>query len=210
MAAQAQPRILLITLDKVMPEIDEVFADLIHKFSKVAQLQRTRKPDASLRVLSENPKAVFLTDGALSKPKYASLWDAVLEYARNGGTCQPPDIKSFFAKAGLPWEMAGYHRTTVSLNRQGIPRDVTLALQPSYSQKAIFLKGVDPSLSWYNPTSDSTTQSMVFDPESVDTTTCPVAMANVGEGKLGYVGDVNGEQGSTLVVLAMSGLFSTA
>ena len=51
---------------------------------------------------------------------------------------------------------------------------------------------------------------MVFGPESVDTTTCPVAMANVGEGKLGYVGDVNGEHGSTLVVLAMSGLFSTA
>lgn len=174
MAAQATPRILLITLDKRMPEIDEDFADLINKFSKVAQLQRTRTPEASLRVLSGNPKAVFLTDGALSKPKYASLWDTVLEYARNGGTVicmgwfassvRPPDIKPFFAKAGLPREMADYHRTTVSLNRQGILRDVTLTLQPSYSQKAVFLKGVDRSLSWYNPTSDSTSQSMVFAP----------------------------------------------
>jgi len=87
---------------------------------------------------------------------------------------------------------------------------VGVTLEPSYSQKAVFLKGVDRNSSWYNPTSDSTTQSMVFAPESVDTTTCPVAMASVGAGKLGYVGDVNGEHGSTLVVLAMSGLFSTA
>jgi hypothetical protein len=202
-----------------MPEIDEVFEDLIDNLSERAQLQRTRQPEPSLRVLSENPKAVFLTDGALTTAKHASLWDAVLQYARNGGTviCMGwfsssvafPDFKTFFAKAGLPWEGSSYVRCNTSLNRDHIPRNLDVSLEPIYSQKAVSLKGVDPSSAWYNPTSGSTTQSMVFAPEAVDITNCPVAMASVGQGKLGYVGDVNGERGSTLVVLAMSGLYST-
>lgn len=32
-----------------------------------------------------------------------------------------------------------------------------------------------------------------------------VALAKIGNGKLGYVGDVNGEEGSDAVVLAMCG-----
>lgn len=45
-------------------------------------------------------------------------------------------------------------------------------------------------------------------PESVSTSTIPVAMSGVGDGRLGYVGDFNGEAESHLVVVAMSGLFA--
>ena len=34
----------------------------------------------------------------------------------------------------------------------------------------------------------------------------PVFLAKVGDGKLGYVGDVNAEEESNLVILAMCGL----
>jgi hypothetical protein len=36
----------------------------------------------------------------------------------------------------------------------------------------------------------------------------PVALSKVGEGRLGYVGDVNAEEGSVTVVLALCGLLS--
>jgi len=114
MAAQAKPRILLIALDEGMPDIDGPFADLIDRLMKKAQLQRTRKPAPTIKLLSEaeDLKAVFLTDGALANPKHASVWDAVLKYARNGGTvvcmgCFSTSVRfdemdAFFAKAGIP------------------------------------------------------------------------------------------------------------
>lgn len=56
--------------------------------------------------------AVLMMDEALSAINNARLWEALLRYIRQGGTCivmgqfasmVPPDnIKSFFAKAGLP------------------------------------------------------------------------------------------------------------
>lgn len=57
---------------------------------------------------------------------------------------------------------------------------------------------------WYKPNEASVIESAVFAP---DTAHFPgqtaVALGKVGKGKLGYVGDVNTEQGSDAVILAM-------
>ena len=76
-------------------------------------------------------------------------------------------------------------------------------LEGSYSQKAVFLAGVSRGDAIYVPSSRSRTQSMVFAPESVDVGQTPVALAKVGDGLVGYVGDVNNEEGSQAVVHAM-------
>ena len=55
----------------------------------------------------------------------------------------------------------------------------------------------------YRPCLDSVTQSRVFPPEPVDPSETAVALTKIGEGWLGYVGDVNNEQGSQDVILAM-------
>lgn len=53
----------------------------------------------------------------------------------------------------------------------------------------------------------SRTESLVLPPERVqDLQQTPIALTNMGRGKLGYVGDVNGEEGTDAVVLAMCGL----
>jgi hypothetical protein len=47
---------------------------------------------------------------------------------------------------------------------------------------------------------------MVFAAEPVDMEQTPVAYKKVGKGRVAYVGDVNAEEGSARVILAMCGL----
>ena len=79
-------------------------------------------------------------------------------------------------------------------------------LPEKYSQKAVFLKNVAKEAAVYLPSRDSRIESAVFSPEPVDCEQTPVVLAKVGEGWLGYVGDVNAESESDRVVLAMCGL----
>lgn len=56
----------------------------------------------------------------------------------------------------------------------------------------MYVKGPDRSAMWYTEPPSSTEAAAAF--------------AKVGNGKLGYIGDVNGEKDTTPVVLAMCGL----
>lgn len=83
----------------------------------------------------------------------------------------------------------------------------TSALLPVYSQKAVYVKIVPSTDTWYVTTPDSVTESHVFLTEGVHIMgETLAALARIGAGKLGYVGDVNGEEGSNAVLLAMHGL----
>ena len=77
------------------------------------------------------------------------------------------------------------------------------SLPNSYSQKAVFLTNVASDDCVYRPSSDSVTQSLVFPPEPSNPNEAAVAFTKVGEGWLGYIGDVNNEQGSRAVILSM-------
>jgi hypothetical protein len=121
---------------------------------------------------------------------------------------RPLDIKPFFAKAGLPWEAASYHRTTLSLNQAVVKGRAASELPEQYSQKALAVKNVAPGDVWYHTTTDLVMESRVFSPTSVHSLNeSPAVLAKVGSGKLGYVGDVNAEEESNLVILAMCGIF---
>ncbi|KAB5513046.1 hypothetical protein GE09DRAFT_919546, partial [Coniochaeta sp. 2T2.1] len=88
----------------------------------------------AISLLSEQPQpsAVLITDEALTGTKNARVWEAVLQYVRQGGTTvvmglfasdvKPAAIK-FFAKAGLQWESGSYHRTTLVLNREVLSKN---------------------------------------------------------------------------------------
>lgn len=75
----------------------------------------------------------------------------------------------------------------------------------AYSAKAVFLQHVAPENAWYVPPPGSTSESRVFRPRPVSAETA-VAFRKVGEGWLGYTGDVNIEEETTMAVLAMMGL----
>lgn len=144
-----------------------------------------------------------------------AVYAKLLDYVRGGGIIilmgnfssftTPTDMDKLFREAGLPWTSSVYQRTTVHRNDTEETSPHT-PLPSSYSQKAVFLAGVPAKDAWYLPNASSKTESHVFASEPVaDQTQTPVALANIGKGKLGYVGDVNGEDGSDAVVLAMWG-----
>ena len=108
-----------------------------------------------------------------------------------------------------PWQYGDYHRAVVQLNKQVVSRlntSVVEQLKPGYSQKAVFLKGVDSGDALYLPAAGSQTQSLALLSQPVDPQQSPVVWSNFGDGKIGYVGDVNAEEGSTLTILTMCGL----
>lgn len=78
-----------------------------------------------------------------------------------------------------------------NVGEKGLQRRRRLALR--YSQKAVTLSGV--------PAGD-----VIYSGQSRGDDDTAVAFGKVGKGYLGYVGDVNAEDESTDVVLAMCGL----
>ena len=145
-----------------------------------------------------------------------SLVHDALSYICTGGVlifmglfssfARPPDIKSLFSRLDLPWESGGYHRSTFKLNREMTHVDKS-SMAMSYSQKALHLANVTFDDAVYLPTDDSVVESIVFGPRHVgDRTQTPAAFTKVGEGRIGYVGDVNNEDETTPLVLGMCGL----
>ncbi|KAM5432971.1 hypothetical protein McanMca71_006533 [Microsporum canis] len=210
----SQPRVFLLSLE-TEAFFEDMYKDLLNGLLSKAKVQRAKKADATLRYLSENtPDAIFATDPALLKPKYSAVLDKVISYVRDGGTivlgghfssfAKPDHLKRFFEFSwGLPWQSGYYHRTTVhvNVNCQGLE---TRGLPASYSQKALFLKNVPPEGRLYLPNRDSMTESRVFGPERIsDLSQAAVVFAPYGRGRIGYVGDVNGEDGSHAAILAM-------
>lgn len=212
------PHILLLSLEYT-EYIEEIYDGLYTKMSNQVTLKRAKKQSGALTYLSNNtPIAVLVTDAGAMKPENVNVMEKLKQYASNGGTVvfgcscssfmQFDMFDTFKNHFGLPWTKGDYHRTTVHLNQEAarnLPSSSSkLAL--SYSQKAVFLQNVAPSAALYFPADDSETESFVFPPTPVETDQTPVAWAKIGKGCLGYIGDVNGENGSHAVALAMCGL----
>ncbi|KAK1658507.1 hypothetical protein BDP55DRAFT_593994 [Colletotrichum godetiae] len=213
---QSRPRIVAISL-KYESSLDETYASLFTQLLENASVQRAKKPASALDLLQQHPPpaAVLITDQGLTEG-HPNVWDAVITYVRQGGTAiamghfssfvKPDNIRPFFTKAGLDWDSGVYHRTTVTLNPQ-VAGSAAARLPARYSQKALFLKGVHPTAVMYGPDQTSVTESHVFPSERVrDLTQAAISFAQVGNGKIGYVGDVNVEEGTDAAILAMCGL----
>ncbi|KAL7895187.1 ribonuclease H-like protein [Trichoderma sp. SZMC 28014] len=218
MAGTAKPRVLAISLAK-RAFYEELQGSLVAKIKASSVYQCVEDDQSAKRMLLQDPppNAVLITDEAVTLKEHAHVWDAVLKYIRQGGTAvlmgifsgfvNPRSLKDFFATAGLEWEAASYHRTTLKLNAQSVGVNAASKLLPEYSQKAVFLKNAKAFEAWYVTDDDSVTESLVFPGRAVHTVgESPILLASVGQGKLGYVGDVNNEAGTEAVVMAMCGL----
>jgi hypothetical protein len=210
---------------------NDIYGRLLGKLRDRADLRPVQSASQAADLLKPSgsnsagtPRGVFVTDSGLTLAKHDALAQKVVDYARGGGRvvmgglfssyASPTDISNYFAQRwNLPWRSGSYQRTTVTLNPAAGGRPSTTSspggdrLPASFSQKAVFLKNVDKSAAWYLPTPDSVTESHVFKPSPVQKTSeTPVAFVRVGNGWLGYVGDVNAEEGTDAVVLGMLGL----
>lgn len=209
-------RILIISLSE-----GSFFEEISHRILALLKLKTTiqlaKDPESTVQLLAQQPSAILITDEALTKNKYSRIWGAVLQCVRQGSTAvfmgqfasfvRPDDMKPFFSKAGLSLGRGSYTRTTLMLNQAATGGELARVLPKSYSQKALFVDNVASSDAWYTTDDNSVVESNVFGPTPVNTGgETPVAMARVGEGRLGYVGDVNAEVETDDVILAMCGL----
>ncbi|KAJ9145311.1 Ribonuclease H [Pleurostoma richardsiae] len=181
---------------------DACFGSLVSHITSKVKMERVTTKEAALSILTQesSPSVILIADGALTRQR--KVWECVIDRLREGATVvlagcfsnmvREGEFNRFFARLGLPWQRGSYHRTTVSLRRGAVGAHLASRLPSAYSQKALFVKNMERSAAWYTETETSDEAAVVF--------------AKVGSGRLGYVGDVNGEESSDLVVMAMCGL----
>ncbi|KAI1786107.1 hypothetical protein LXA43DRAFT_1099551 [Ganoderma leucocontextum] len=220
--ADAPKRNILIASLERDRHMEELYPQFYQALRQTANVTEVEQPAAARAAISATPRpdAIILSDPAFAKPKHSKILTSLVSYARAGGTVvlalqfsnriKLGELRSFFARWGVPWDKGAYHRTTTALNPSGIPAPLDKdALLPSLSAKAIHLKSVAREHAVYLPTADSRIESRVFPPEPITgemAEESPAVLARVGQGYLGYVGDVNGEQGSTRLVFEMCGV----
>ncbi|KAF5534996.1 triacylglycerol lipase [Fusarium napiforme] len=209
-----KPWILAISLSH-KPFLDEIFEPLVAEIRPKADFLRAEDGEQAERLLSREPTpaAVLITDEGLTEDQNNHVWLAVLRYVRGGGTAVvmgsfssfvlPLNIEPFFAQAGLGWSAASYTGETFVLNDEAVGRGLAAKMVPEYSTKALFLNNVAFENAWYVTDEESN----VLSSTNARAGESAVALASVGDGKLGYIGDVNAEHGSNDAVLAMCGLF---
>lgn len=200
---QTTPRILALCLEH-NNLFEDLHADLLTSINSKVGLERATTPEAAISLLSghSSPSVILVADGALTR--HTRIWERVIDHLRGGAVVVLAGLFSsmvnrgqfdrFFAKLGLSWEQGSYHRTTVSLQRGIVGGNLTRLLPSEYCPKAVFVKNVGRSATWYASGDSSSEAAVVF--------------ADVGNGKLGYAGDVNGEESSNTVILAMCGLLT--
>ncbi|KAJ3506954.1 hypothetical protein NLJ89_g6573 [Agrocybe chaxingu] len=184
---------------------------------KIRYIQATTTQQATQYLESAGLAAVFATDAALSKRKNSALLDKIVQYVKDGGAfvaggsfssfVRPPDFPVFTKAFGLDWTYGSYHRTTFALNPANEIVKRNPSLVPAYSMKALHAGNIQREHALYGPTDESRIQSMVFAPTRItDHSEAPAVCAHVGRGLFSFLGDVNGENGSTNTILAMLGL----
>ena len=202
--------------------MDEMYPQFYKALRKTANFTEVQQPRAAQAALTTTPRpdAIILSDSALANPKHSKLLARLVAYARTGGTVvaalqfsntvKTGELRSFFAAWGVPWDHGGYYRTTTSLNPSGVPAPLNKdALLPEASAMSVHLSRVSRSHAVYLPTADSRIESRTHAPERLTPAQAQesaAALAPVGHGYFGYVGDVNGEQGSTRLVFEMCGV----
>ncbi|KAI3396592.1 hypothetical protein diail_12043 [Diaporthe ilicicola] len=225
MATSPKPVILVLSIgEKWMQDMCDdptSFGAGLNDLLKHSGLKRARTARGALTYLENNtpPNGILVTDPGVAQPAAKELLDRVVAYARAGGTVvmsycfssnmRMDDMTDFWKQGwDLPWEPASYHRTDLTLNESAstLQGHQVAGLQKVYSQKALCLKNVQREHCWYLPTEDSRTQSAVFPPGRVNQNETAVAFASIGQGRVGYTGDVNMEDGTHMVVKSMFGL----
>lgn len=195
--------VLLVSLEPPFP-FEDMYADLLTAISSKASIIEGTTSTAVLQVLSDTEKlaslaGVLVTDTGVTQKKHKNVAAKLVEYARAGGVVifgftlptfiRPLDANLFFSsQLGLDWKFGSYHREVFRLSK-AMTRFVGLK---EYSMKAVQLKDVPPASRLYVSGQDANQSAVAFE--------------QVGTGYLGWIGDVNTEEGSTRLVLAMCNL----
>ncbi|KAM0723627.1 hypothetical protein Q7P37_000615 [Cladosporium fusiforme] len=213
----SRPHIALIALEE--PEIFDtnMLAGFLRQLESKAQLEKVREQWPARQAFMRHPPstAIICPDGWLAQEKRMTLVQPALKYVRDGGILiftglfaefsEPTDVNKLFSRFELPWELGDYTRFESILNPAMANFD-TLHLPRAFSSDVIPLNNVANEDAVYLPAEmsrwgarlDSTTSPS-------DSTTASSALVKLGQGKIGYIGDVFFEEETAPLILAMCG-----
>ncbi|KAI4270763.1 MAG: hypothetical protein LQ337_006488 [Flavoplaca oasis] len=201
---------------------DDLYQGVVAQVASVSTAQEAKNAAVAQSLFAtQSFKAVLIVDAGIAWPKNKPLQKQLASYAQQGGTIifcclfsnfvRPPNMDSLWSTFGLLWKYGDYHRTIFYLSQRMknvLGQNRAVRLLKEYSMKANHLKNVPEESRVYVPLEQSQTQSAVFPPSSVDKCQTPAALHKYGEGWLGFIGDVNNERGTQVLLMAMLGKLS--
>lgn len=215
-----KPLVVIIALDEPAM-FNEIYKDFLRILNTKADVQQiTTEQYARMAFTSlPKPKAILCADDSLTEPDRASLVQESSSYVRTGGIlvfmglfssfAQWPAITSLFSTLGLKWRSGAYTRCEFEVNPR-MKHFNTGVLPSGFSQKALHVADVSDGDAvflekpWEDQDSDG--EYRVTKPSPTSDKQTPAAFAKVGEGRVGFVGDVNSQEETTVLLLAMCGL----
>jgi hypothetical protein len=166
---------------------------------------------------TSHPRAVIITDEGIAKEENREVLKQVAKYVKDGGLAivagywfannvsfdYSGDPKPFFGAFDLPWEAGFGHKYSLwKLNEDcSIPAGAEISGMPDhFGMTAMTLKNVSPNERIYVPHGQARLEFPADDTEAA------VAGTHVGNGYFVYIGDLNWEFGSELILLGFMGL----
>ncbi|GKU21556.1 unnamed protein product [Fusarium langsethiae] len=145
------------------------------------------------------PSMILISDGEITR--HREVLERIIDRVRDGATvvlsgtfanmATTGEISRLFTIFGLPWDRGNYQGSNLKLSTGVIDQHLIKNLPRKLRIKTSFVKGVEPSASWYT------------DPE-IDGQAA-VAFTEFGSGRLGYIGYTDYEENAA-VTRAMFGL----
>ncbi|KAL4923825.1 uncharacterized protein BDV17DRAFT_230737 [Aspergillus undulatus] len=220
MAPTDKPHILLLSLSH-RDSLVQTYSPLFKRLSEVAVIRHVKTAPVALQVVAETTlKAIIITDEHLTESKSESrlVLSIVKDYIQKVGGLviaglhfpihtRYEDFQPFFESFGLPWRCGDCYRTTFQLNPScALPEGIKPSSLPGpYSMKVLHVKDAKPQENFFVPIPGAVNESLSLASGYMNPDQAAVAGARLGRGYLIYCGDVNGEDGTTQLILALCG-----
>ncbi|KAF7944192.1 hypothetical protein EAE96_010594 [Botrytis aclada] len=196
--------ILLVSLAKES-FFDQMYASALTQLRSKTTIKEVTYGASAMKCIEEshNFGAIIVTDAAIMEFEFNTISQKLVEYAKAGGVlifgfltpslAAPPKFEKLMESYGLDWKFGDYTRETYNINRMA-DLNKKYNLMP-YSMKAVSLKNARPEDRVYSGPGRAKDQS-------------PAIFTKYGShgGQIGWIGDVNGEEETTTLLLAMCGL----
>jgi len=210
--------VLLISLGK--PHIfDEQYHELLAALSAHTSYKEvTLSKDVAAALSTLKPAAVLITNPNFARVQHSELHARVVDYVKSGGKViycglypgiiAPALLEKHFETVwGLPWKVGTFNRTVFYLVPQ---RPAALQhkadLAEEIEMKAVRIKGADKKDFVYATTPDSRVEELGKAEFAHKPDEAAVLYTTIGNGHLGYIGDVGAEDECVDIVIAMLGL----
>ena len=212
--------VLLISLndeDIKFTQIHTHFLTALRARTKYVQVCTSQQ--ALKHLGSPNLISVMATDAAITRPKHKLLLDKLVEYVQNGGTVVVGgqfandllrvDFKLFASAWGLPWQYGPCERTTFIQNPENdlVKRNPSLAT--SCRMESVFITHIVRKQAVFRPQQsrlETTPTWMLLRIEAEELYEAAAALARVGSGHFGFIGELHGDASATTTTLALLGV----